>query len=342
MILGLATYLRGYNPWPTINAMSTHTSQHTAQAAPDAYQHFSRKQWELLRQDTALTLSDADIEALSGYTEVISPQEVEAIYLPLSRLLNLYVKATQSLHQASEQFLNSKTGKAPYLIGIAGSVAVGKSTSSRLLQALLSRWPDHPRVEILQTDGFLYPTAELERRDILNRKGFPESYDLPALIQCLHDLKAGKAQVRAPVYSHHHYDIVSDEFVEINQPDIVIVEGLNILQTGVAKPGKQPELFVSDFFDFSIFVDAPTTAIREWFIQRVQAFCQGPFQEPDSYFHHLTKLNHEQLVEFASRVWREINERNLLENILPFRDRAQLILTKAADHSVQQIALKKL
>lgn len=306
------------------------------------YVQFTRQQWCNFRQDAPLTLSEADVEKLRGHTEAVSLEEVEEIYLPLSRLLSLYVTAAQGLHQASGEFLGRPEPKVPYIIGVAGSVAVGKSTTSRVLKALLSRWPDHPHVEVITTDGFLYPNAELEEQQLTQRKGFPESYDLQHLLAVLHDLKSGKPEVKIPVYSHHNYDIVPDEFEVLHQPDIVILEGLNIMQTGIKRASDQPKIFVSDFFDFSLFVDADVNIIKKWFVDRVLSFCEGPFKEPDSYFHYLTDMNHEEIVKFSERVWREINEVNLVENILPFKNRARLILEKAADHSVQKVFLRKL
>ncbi len=307
-----------------------------------AYLQFTREQWCRFREDTPLTLTEEDLKKLRGQNEVVSLTEVEEIYLPLSRLLSLYISASQALHEVSGSFLGSPEPKVPYIIGVAGSVAVGKSTTSRILQALLSRWPNHPQVALVTTDGFLYASAELERRGILSRKGFPESYDIQTLLKFLNDIKAGKGHLKAPVYSHHHYDVVEGEYIEVNKPDIVIIEGLNILQTGIQKPGQQPQLFVSDFFDFTVFVDAEVDVIKKWFVDRVLSFWEGAFQEPSAYFHYLTKLNQEEVIKFSERVWREINEVNLFENILPFKKRAQLILTKAEDHSVQKVYLRKL
>lgn len=307
-----------------------------------AYLHFTREQWCNFRKDTPLTLTESDLGKLRGQNEVVSLHEVAEIYLPLSRLLSLYVTATQKLHRASSEFLGAPAPKVPYIIGVAGSVAVGKSTTSRILQALLSRWPDHPDVRLVPTDGFLYPNEELERRELMSRKGFPESYDLSLLLQFLHDIKAGKGGLKAPIYSHHDYNILPGQFIEINHPDIVILEGLNILQTGIQKSGQPPRIFVSDFFDFSIFVDAETTVIRQWFINRVLAFCQGAFKDSTAYFHHLSKMSHAEIVKFSERIWHQINEVNLIENILPFRERAHCILAKAQNHFVQDVWLRKL
>jgi type I pantothenate kinase len=306
------------------------------------YLKFTRQQWCGFRQDAPLTLTEADLDKLHGQTEVVSLTEVEEIYLPLSRLLSFYVTARQGLHQATSRFLDKPEPKVPFIIGIAGSVAVGKSITSRVLKALLSRWPRHPQVEVITTDGFLHSTAELEKQKLMQRKGFPESYDLQHLLQVLFEIKSGKRNVKIPIYSHQHYDIVPNEFETIDQPDIVILEGLNILQTWGKKTNQQNQIFVSDFLDFSLFVDAKLTVIKQWYIDRVLSFWGGAFQDPNAYFHYLTKMNEKEVREFAARVWREINEVNLLENILPFKNRAQLILEKAADHSVETVYLRKL
>lgn len=302
------------------------------------YLQFTRKEWCKFRHDTPLTLNESDLEKLQGVNEVVSLQEVEEIYLPLSRLLNLYVTATQSLYQVSSEFLGKPDPKVPYLIGVAGSVAVGKSTTSRVLQALLSCWPDHPKVSLVTTDGFLYPLAELQRRNLLSQKGFPESYDINRLLRFLTAIKSGEGPVYAPVYSHHVYDILPNEQIEVGRPDIVIVEGLNILQTGAVEIGA----FVSDFFDFTIFVDAETTSIKQWFIDRVLQFRKTAFQDPTAYFHSISQMTIEEATKFSERVWQDVNERNLLENILPFKNRARLILYKSAGHSIEKVFLRKL
>lgn len=307
-----------------------------------AYLKFNREQWQCFREDTPLTLTEADLSNLKGQLEPLSMIEVEEVYLPLSRLLNLYVIATQQLHQVASHFLGSPEPRVPYLIGVAGSVAVGKSTTSRVLQALLSRWPDHPKVVLMTTDGFLYPNSKLEQLGLMQRKGFPESYDLKALMALLAAIKSGKGRLRAPVYSHQRYDIIPDEYTEINRPDIVIVEGLNILQNDVLKSGKQHDLFVSDFFDFTVYVDAEIEVIKHWYVERVLKFCQTAFKNPSDHFHFLTSLSIPEQIKFAERVWQEINGVNLLANILPYRQRARLILKKAADHSVQHVYLRKL
>jgi type I pantothenate kinase len=303
---------------------------------------FNREQWRQYRHNEPLTLSEAELGKLRGVNEIVSLDEIQDFYLPLSRLLNLYISQTQTLYEVTSQFLQSDEPKVPYIVGVCGSVAVGKSTTSRILKALLSRGPNHPTVSVINTDGFLYPTHQLQTMDLMQRKGFPESYDLKKLLQFLSDLKAGKPSLTIPVYSHHKYDIVPNEYIHIDRPDIVIIEGLNILQTGSLLPQKTPKLFVSDFLDFSIYVDAQTESIKHWYIDRVLFFCNGPFKEPNNYFHHLSKLNLEEQIKFAEKVWHEINEQNLLLNILPFRERAQLVLHKTSDHTIDNILLRKL
>lgn len=317
------------------------TSPSSSSTSP--YLRFTRQAWCNFRQDAPLTLTETDLDKLHGQTEVVSLTEVEEIYLPLSRLLSFYVTARQGLHQATSRFLDKPEPKVPFVIGVAGSVAVGKSITSRVLKALLSRWPHHPRVEVITTDGFLYPTAELEKQGLMQRKGFPESYDLQHLLQVLFEIKSGKHDIKIPIYSHQHYDIMPDKFDIIDQPDIVILEGLNILQTGSNKKNNQPSrIFVSDFLDFSLFVDAKIDVIKQWYVDRVVSFWGSAFQDPNAYFHYLVKMNEKEVREFAGRIWEEINGVNLLENILPFKNRAQLILEKAADHSVEAVCLRKL
>src|SRR3990167_1988952 len=274
--------------------------------SPSPYLMFTRKAWCDFRQNMPLTLTESDVEKLHGQTEIVSLNEIEEIYLPLSRLLSFHVTARQNLHKVTSQFLGKPEPKVPYIIAIAGSVAVGKSTTSRVLKALLSRWPDHPSVEIITTDGFLYPNAELERLGLMKRKGFPESYDIQNLMGVLNDIKSGKKDVSIPVYSHHVYDIVPNKYEIIDQPDIVILEGLNILQTGTKKPDQLSKLFVSDFFDFSIFVDAAATVIKKWNVDRVLSFYEGAFREPTAYFHHLTQRSKKEVRSFEERIWCEI------------------------------------
>ena len=303
----------------------------------DRFLTFSHDTWAELRSNTPLTLSEADLEKLRGINERISLEEVRTVFLPLSRLLNLYVSASQGLSQVTDTFLGQPAGRVPYVIGVAGSVAVGKSTTSRVLQALLSRWPDHPKVDLITTDGFLYPNAELERRGLMDRKGFPESFDTRRLVEFLASVKSGVASVEAPVYSHERYDIVPDVTNVVAQPDIVIVEGLTVLQGG-----SSASVFVSDFFDFSIYVDSDEHSIRDWYVQRFMTLRETVFRDPESYFHKYTDLTDEEAVATATEIWETINGVNLRENILPTRERAHLILEKDPDHSIRQVRLRKI
>jgi len=305
------------------------------------YIRFRREEWALLRADTPLTLTGEDLERLRGLNERLSLDEVEEVYLPLSRLLSLYVDAVQGLYRATATFLGHGVAKVPFLIGLGGSVAVGKSTTGRVLRELLSRWPHHPRVDLVTTDGFLYPTAVLEERGLLRHKGFPESYDVRALVGFVSDLKAGVDRVASPVYSHLVYDVVPGESLLVERPDVVIVEGLNVLQT--APPGDgHPRVFVSDFFDFTIYVDAETEHIRRWYLDRFLALRNTAFQDPSSYFHRYARLSDAEALRTAGSLWAEINEPNLRRNILPTRERADLILRKGPDHAVEEVRLRKL
>ena len=303
----------------------------------DRYLRFDREQWSLLRAQTPLTLSEKELEALRGINDRIDLDEVATIYLPLTRLLNLYVAATQNLHRVSATFLGTMAPKMPYVIGIAGSVAVGKSTSARILQALLMRWPEHPRVELITTDGFLYPNSVLEERGLMNRKGFPESYDTKRLLQFVRDVKAGTAEVSAPVYNHVVYDVMPSHEEVVHQPDILIIEGLNVLQVGSGNTE-----FVSDYFDFSIYIDALEKDIESWFIERFQTLRKTVFQDPNSFFKHFADLTQDQAVELAHEIWAGINGKNLKENIQPTRARASLVIQKGADHKVSAVHLRKL
>ena len=303
----------------------------------DRYLTFLRDDWAALRAATPLTLREHDLEALRGINERIDLDEVAAIYLPLSRLLNLYVSATQDLQKVSSTFLGSIAPKVPYVIGVAGSVAAGKSTFARILQALLSRWPDHPQVDLVTTDGFLYPNAVLDERSIMDRKGFPESYDTRSLLAFLRAVKSGEAEVPAPVYDHVTYDILDGVEITVRRPDIVIVEGLNVLQ--VAREGAE---FVSDYFDFSIYVDADVRHIEEWYVDRFFTLRESVFKNPDSYFNNFAALTDEEADATARHIWRTINGKNLVENIAPTRERASLILRKEADHRISKVRLRKL
>ena len=303
---------------------------------------YSRDDWAALRADTPMPLSEAELENLSGLTERVSTQEVVEIYLPLSRLLNLHVEALQELHGAATRFLRKGDAKMPFIIGLAGSVAVGKSTTGRVLQALLARWPSHPSVELVPTDGFLFPNALLEERGLMTRKGFPESYDLTRLLNFLAEVKSGRERIEAPVYSHLVYDVLPDQAIVIERPDIVIVEGLNVLQ-----PAKLPKdgaaiPFVSDFFDFSIYIDAADGLIEDWYVERFLRLRQTAFRDPASYFHRYSTLSEEEARATGLAIWRSINLVNLTDNILPTRQRADLILRKGQDHAVETVALRKL
>jgi len=308
------------------------------------YIHFTREEWRQLRASTPLSLSEADVKQLQGINEHLSLDEISDIYLPLSRLLNLYVEATQELYKATSTFLGNKAGKVPYVIGIAGSVAVGKSTTARILQALLSQWPSTPKVDLVTTDGFLYPNRILEQRGLMKRKGFPESYDIRKLIRFLADVKSGRTKAVAPVYSHLAYDIVPDEFQVVEQPDIVIVEGLNVLQTASAdaSSAKGPRVYVSDFFDFSLYVDAKESDITQWYVDRFKILRNTAFKNPLSYFHRYSSLTDEESSQTALQIWFDINAVNLRENILPTKTRAQLILEKGSNHLVSSIKLRKI
>jgi len=306
------------------------------------YRTFTRDEWAKLRADTPMTLVPRDLESLSGLIEELSMEEVEQIYLPMSRLLNLYVAAAQDLHAVTSTFLGRRDGKVPFILGVAGSVAVGKSTTARVLRALLARWPDHPRVDLVTTDGFLMPNAELERRGIMNRKGFPESFDTARLLNFLADVKSGKSPVEAPVYSHFHYDIMPTQRVVIERPDILIVEGLNVLQPARLPRDGEAVPFVSDFFDFSIYMDAAPDVIQNWYVTRFMKLRNTAFRDPGAYFHRYASLSAEAAEARALEIWRTINLRNLEDNILPTRQRARLILSKGADHRIESVALRKL
>lgn len=302
----------------------------------DAYVELSRAQWRDLRKSTPLTLTEAELSDLRGVDDPIDLAEVTDIYLPLTRLLNLHFTGSRQRSAAVGAFLGERDERVPYVLGIAGSVAVGKSTTARVLHALLARWPEHPRVDLITTDSFLHPNKVLEERGIMHRKGFPESYDRRALVKFVADVKAGNPSVTAPVYSHLEYDIVPGAAQTVQRPDILIVEGLNVLQ-----PAPPTSLAVCDYFDFSIYVDARVEDIRDWYVDRFHKLRRTAFADPKSYFAHIAELSYDEATVFARNVWRDINERNLVDNIAPTRGRAGLILRKGPDHSISRIRLRR-
>ena len=309
---------------------------------PTPYVDLDREAWSRLSAATPLPLTDEDVVRLRGLGDPIDLSEVDAVYRPLSRLLNLYVEATGRLHAATTTFLGERAARTPYVIGIAGSVAVGKSTTARVLRELLARWPETPRVELITTDGFLHSNTELERRGLMDRKGFPESYDQRALLRFLSAIKSGDEQVTAPVYSHLTYDIVRGEHVVVNRPDVLIVEGLNVLQPARATAVGDASRAVRDFFDFSIYVDARTSDIRQWYVDRFLSLRETAFAQPASFFHQFATLSDEEAVRRAAQIWDTINAPNLEQNILPTRGRATLVLRKGSDHALQRVRLRKL
>ncbi|MEE4485925.1 type I pantothenate kinase [Serratia ficaria] len=311
------------------------------QSLATPYLQFDRTQWAALRDSVPLTLSEEEIVKLKGINEDLSLEEVAQIYLPLSRLLNFYISSNLRRQAVLEQFLGTDGQKIPYIIGIAGSVAVGKSTTARLLQALLSSWPEHRSVELITTDGFLHPNRVLNERGLMKKKGFPQSYDMHSLVKFVSEVKSGAKRVTAPVYSHLIYDVVPEGNKIIEQPDILILEGLNVLQSGMDYPHDPHRVFVSDFVDFSIYVDAPEALLQSWYINRFLKFRQGAFSNPDSYFHNYSKLPEPEAINIATQLWNEINGLNLQENILPTRERASLIMTKSANHAVESVRLRK-
>ena len=303
---------------------------------------FSKEEWADLGFGTTLNLTENEIIELRGLNEPMSIDEVRDVYLPISRLLNLYISGTEKLFEATNLFLGKKNFKVPFIIGIGGSVAVGKSTTSRILQALLSKWSDNISVSLVNTDGFLMSNNNLEKRSLMERKGFPESYNLALLLDFLNSVKSGKSNVKAPVYSHLLYDNVPGEFINVNKPDILIIEGLNVLQPAPLPRDGSAIPYVSDFFDFSIFVDADEKNIKNWYIQRFLKLKATAFKEKKSYFNKYSYLSDEEAVNVATSLWEKINYVNLIENILPTRQRANLILRKSENHSVNQISLRKL
>jgi type I pantothenate kinase len=307
------------------------------------YRSFAREEWARLRADTPLTLTAQEVSQLQSLDDPISLDEVIAIYLPLSRLLSLYVAAAQGLFKATQRFLLAeRTDKVPYIIGVAGSVAVGKSTTARILKALLARWPNTPKVDLVTTDGFLWPNAELTRLGLMERKGFPESYNTAKLLRFLADIKAGKRAVHAPLYSHLVYDVVPGEETVVERPDILIVEGLNVLQPARLPRDGAAIPFVSDYFDFSIYLDAAEDDLHRWYLHRFLKLRNTAFRDPLSYFRKYADLSEEEAMDFAEGLWGRINLVNLRDNILPTRQRASLILRKGASHRIEQVDLRRL
>lgn len=302
---------------------------------------FNREQWAELRKSVPLKLTEQDLKPLLGFNEDLSLEEVRTIYLPLARLINYYIEENLKRQTVLHRFLDVESPKVPYIISIAGSVSVGKSTSARILQALLSNYPNERKVDLITTDGFLYPLKTLVEKNLLKRKGFPESYDIHRLIEFVSDLKSGKTQVKAPIYSHLTYDIVPEQFNVVEQPDIVILEGLNVLQSGMNYPSSPHNVFVSDFVDFSIYVDADEDLLKQWYIDRFLKFRRSAFSDPNAYFHHYSKLSEDEAIQTASTIWDEINGLNLKKNILPSRERANLILEKGENHAIQTVKLRK-
>lgn len=305
-----------------------------------SYLQFDRPEWSKLRNAVPMVLSEEELISLQGINHDLSLEEVEMIYLPLARLINYYINAQLNRQVVLAKFLG-KIQKVPYIIGITGSVAVGKSTTARVLQALLSRWPEHRNVSLVTSDGFLYSNKELRKHNLMHRKGFPESYNLRRLLQFLTEIKAGDATLQAPVYSHLAYDILPDETIEINAPDILILEGLNLLQPANGCYQSDSRLSISDYMDFSIFVDADRKLLQKWYIERFLMFRHGAFSDPNSYFHHYSLLSEAEVTGIAKRIWKETNERNLIEHILPTKERANLILVKEQLHKVGSVLLRK-
>ncbi|WP_298964224.1 type I pantothenate kinase [uncultured Roseibium sp.] len=305
------------------------------------YRVFTEHQWAKLRADTPMTLSEHEVAQLQGLNAPVSMEQVETIYLPLSRLLAFYAEATVRIHQATQEFLGHRENKTPFIIGVAGSVSVGKSTTSRVLRELLARWPASPKVDLITTDGFLFPNAILESEGLMGKKGFPESFDRPRLLKFLSDIKAAKRNVRAPVYSHFYYDVMPGHAVTVDRPDILIVEGLNVLQTRELPKDGRAVPFVSDFFDFSVYIDADEDLLRKWYVDRFMRLRETAFRDPSSYFHKYSRITDEEALATGDRIWTEINLVNLRENILPTRPRADLILSKNASHHISKVALRK-
>ncbi len=334
--------LRGHYKYHEVVTAYVSDTLDAQESAPSPYISFSRSVWQELRNSTPLTLNASDLDEIRGINENISIDEVAEIFLPLSRLLQIYYRQARELYSARKEFLATRHEKIPFIIGIAGSVAVGKSTTARLLKTLISAWPGNPTVDLIPTDGFIYPNRILEERNLMNRKGFPESFNVRELISFLYNLKSGVTGLKVPVYSHIKYDIIPGEFHTVGSPDILLLEGLNVLQARPSVRADEPELFVSDFFDFSIYIDADESAIKRWYIERFKIFMKTAFKRKDSYFHEYSYLTHDEAVETAGRIWDEINAKNLTENILPTRYHAHLILEKLPDHSIGRVLMRRI
>jgi type I pantothenate kinase len=343
---------RGASPWRPghfvlnrkqgrIRVVTSQRSESSTGEGASPFVELDRQTWSRLANQIEQPLNEEDILRLRGLGDQLNMREVRDVYLPLSRLLNLYVGAAGHLHNATTTFLGEHGKRTPFVIGVAGSVAVGKSTTARVLREMLRRWPDTPNVELVTTDGFLYPNAELERRGLMARKGFPESYDRRSLLRFVSAVKSGAEEVRAPMYSHLTYDILPHKQVVVRRPDVLIVEGLNVLAAARPRQDGRSGLAVSDFFDFSIYVDAKTRYIEQWYIDRFRSLRTGAFANPESYFRRYADLSDTQAVETATKIWKSINEPNLLQNVLPTRGRAQLVLTKESDHSIRRMLLRK-